>query len=225
MTMLGNQGCGPTTTFRPPITEPAPTGKPQIDTEATSQPGWSPLFTKLQGCEEKDVVFTVSPIDVEFITAVQPQGLLSTSHITPGDHVEFRYNPDGPARNLYAAADGYLKRVERQPSPVGYGVGADVKHYHLYFEYSCTLFGSYVHVTELAPELASADQQLQELDAGPQPKDTTSLWPNVPVQAGQLIGKTEYFGLFEMLTVDTNVTLPGLWDCARWPSTLLLSEA
>jgi len=71
------------------------------------------------------------------------------------------------------------------------------------------LFGSYVHVTELAPDLAAADQQLQELDAGPHPQNTTSLWPNIPVQAGQLIGKVEAFGLLGMLTVDSNVTLPG----------------
>jgi len=133
------------------------------------------------------VVFTVSPIDVEFITAVQPQRLLTSyasGHITPADHVMFRYDADGPALNLYAVADGYLKRVERQPSPRGFGVTTDIKHYHLYFEYSCTLFGSYVHATELAPELTAADQQLRELDAGPQPQNPTSLWPNIQFKPG-----------------------------------------
>ena len=78
------------------------------------------------------------------------------------------------------------------------------------------MFGSYVHVTELDPEVANADQELQELNSGPHPDDTTSLWPNIPVKAGQLIGQAEAFGLLGMLTVDTAVTLPGFVTPSRY---------
>ena len=203
---------------------PIPTADPAAvihagENQASGQQGWSPLFTELQGCQEKDVVFGVSPIDIDYIAAVEPQGELTgfyTGHITPGDHVGFQYDPAGPPRNVYALADGYLKRVERQPSPQGFGITADVKNYHLYFEYSCSLFGSYVHVTELDPAVATADPELQELDSGPHPDDTTSLYPNIPVKAGQLIGQAEAFGLLGMLTVDTAVTLSGFVTPSRY---------
>ncbi len=208
---------------------PVPTSAPAAvaqdgHTGTSGQQGWSPLFTELTGYEEKDVVFGVSPIDVDQISAVEPQGELTgfySGHITPGDHVGFQYDPAGPARNVYALADGYLKRVERQPSSQGFGTSVDVKNYHLYFEYSCSLFGSYVHVTELDPAVASADQRLQELNSGPHPDNTTSLYPNIPVKAGQLIGQAEAFGLLGMLTVDTAVTLsgfvtPSLYEGEPW---------
>jgi hypothetical protein len=171
----------------------------------------SPIFTSLDGCEEKKVTFTSLPLPFSAITIIEPQGELTgyvSGHITPGDHVGFQYDSKGPAVPVYALADGYLVRVERNPGYFGIGV----KNYHLYFEYSCDLFGSYVHVTEIAPELLNADEDFKELDGFEEekiPQDKRYLYPRIPVKAGQEIGKAEKWGLLGMLTADTTVTLNG----------------
>ncbi len=175
-----------------------------------SPQGQSPLWTPLMGCEEKEkVTFTSLPLEFEKITAVEPQGELTgfkSGHVTPGDHVGFRYDHTAPAMNVYALADGYLVRVERNP---GYfGIGG--KNYHLYVEYSCSLFGSYVHVIEIASDLLQADPKFKELDSlADTPKSNNNLLVRIPLKAGQAIGKTEIWGLLGMLTVDTSVTLSG----------------
>ena len=92
-----------------PTAAPTPETDPGPRTESSVPQGWSPLYTSLEGCQEKDVVFADSPIDVDHISAVEPQGELTgffAGHITPGDHVGFQYDPAAPARNVYALADG-----------------------------------------------------------------------------------------------------------------------
>ena len=174
-----------------------------------AQPKQSVLFTELSGCEEKDVEFTHSPLDIQNIKAVEPQGeLTNAGHIIPGDHVGFQYDSKAPAISLYAPADGYIKRVERN-RPFG---DLKSKNYHLYFEFSCSVLGDYVHVTEIAPEVLEADPEFKKLDSYPKgsvPEDKRYIWPKIPVKAGQLIGKVQEWGLLGMLTVDTDVKLTG----------------
>ncbi len=38
-------------------------------------------------CEDKDVTFSVSPMDPEVITTVEPMGKMHESHPTPTDHM------------------------------------------------------------------------------------------------------------------------------------------
>lgn len=169
--------------------------------------GMSVLHTNLDGCEEKKAVFTSLPLDINNIKAVEPQGELTNSgHVTPGDHVGFQYDANGPKINVYAIADGYIKRVERN-RPFG---DLKSKNYHLYLEFSCSIFGSYVHVTEIAPEILQASPEFKRLDSFEEvPESQRSIWPNIPVKAGQVIGNAEEWGLLGMLMVDTDVTLPG----------------
>ena len=175
--------------------------------KSSQQSGWSVLHTKLDECQEKDVVFTSLPLDIKSIKAVEPQGELTNSgHVTPGDHVGFQYDSSGPKINVYAIADGYIKRVERN-MPFG---DIKSKNYHLYIEFSCSMFGSYVHVTEIAPEILEADPEFKRLDSlEVVPDNERSIWPNIAIKAGQVIGKADEWGLLGMLTVDTDVTLPG----------------
>ncbi len=178
--------------------------------ENVRRDSFSPLFTPLEGCEEKEqVTFTSLPLDLATITVVEPQGELTgfvSGHITPGDHVGFQYDKEAPATKVYALADGYVVRVERNPGYFGIGT----KNYHLYIEYSCTLFGSYVHVTEIAPELLQADSKLSKLDALTEvPNEDRNLLVRIPIRAGQVIGKTEKWGLLGMLTVDMTRNITG----------------
>ena len=184
---------------------------------------WSPLYTELTGCEEKEVIFTHAPLDINAIIAIEPQGELTdriAGHITPGDHIGFQYLPEEKYK-VYAVGDAVLKRVERNRNYFDLK-GKNIKNYHLYFEYSCSLFDSYVHVTELAPELLAAEATLRELDAMLEPKDTNrNINVKIPVKAGQVLGFTAGYGLLGMLTVDTTVTLPGfmspnLYESEPW---------
>ncbi|MBS3138176.1 hypothetical protein J4207_00555 [Candidatus Woesearchaeota archaeon] len=194
-----------------PQQEIAPPTVENHETKPSQQRRQSPIFTSLEGCEEKEVTFTHLPLPIDKINVIEPQGELTgyvSGHITPGDHVGFQYDSKSPAIPVYALADGYLVRVERNPGYFGIGV----KNYHLYIEYSCTLFGSYVHVTEIAQELLDANKDFKELDSFeddsiPDNKRYPSV--RIPVKAGQMIGKTEKWGLLGMLTADTKVTLTG----------------
>lgn len=178
---------------------------------ATTQKGWSVLHTNLDGCEEKDVTFTHAPLDLNAILVAEPQGELTNSgHVIPGDHVGFQYNPD-QTYDVYALADGYLKRIERN-RPF---FDIKSKNYHLYFEWSCSMFSSYVHITEISPELLAADSPFKELDSYAEdtiPEEKRRLWPVIPVKAGQRIGKVTEWGLLGVLLVDTDVTLTGFVD-------------
>src|SRR3989344_1885409 len=201
-------------------TEPPTEAQPETSSEqqeiyepqkSTKSRGQSPIFTSLEGCEEKEVIFTSLPLPLDEITVIEPQGELTgyvSGHITPGDHVGFQYDSKSQAIPVYALADGYLVRVERNPGYFGIGV----KNYHLYVEYSCTLFGSYVHVTEIAQELLDANKDFKELDSFEDdsiPDNKRYPYVRIPVKAGQMIGKTEKWGLLGMLTADTKVTLTG----------------
>ncbi|MDP3770315.1 MAG: hypothetical protein U1A23_04765 [Candidatus Sungbacteria bacterium] len=172
--------------------------------------GWSPLYTELSGCQKKTVTFTSPPMAMEAMIAVEPQGELTdiiSGHITPGDHIGIKY-PSAKEYDVYAMGEATLKRVERNKN-LYIESGGDEKNYHLYFEYSCSLFGSYVHVTKLAPELLAADAGLRALDALPEITNTTerNIYVRIPVRAGQVIGKAKAYGLLGILTVDTDMRL------------------
>jgi len=201
-------------------TEPPTEAQPETSSEppeihepqkSTKSRGQSPIFTSLEGCEEKEVIFTSLPLPLDEITVIEPQGELTgyvSGHITPGDHVGFQYDSKGQAIPVYALADGYIVRVERNPGYFGIGV----KNYHLYTEYSCTLFGSYVHVTEISQELLNADADFRELDSFDEdklPQSNNFVYPRIPIKAGQVLGKVETWGLLGILTVDTTVSLSG----------------
>jgi len=100
-------------------------------------------------------------------------------------------------------------RMERQPSSTLFGLSKDIENLHVYFEYSCNLFGSYVHVTKLTDELVNSNQKLKEFYTKERPTNTESLYERIPIKAGQQIGEVESFGLLGMLTVDTSVELTG----------------
>ncbi len=183
------------------------------ENENFRQAKWSPIFTDLSGCENKDnVKFSSSPLDIDIIKIIEPQGELTdfrSGHIIPGDHIGIQYPRNGGPYELYAMTDGYIVRLERQPFSSQFGSSKPVENYHVYFEYSCNLFGGYVHVTKLTDELVNSDAKLKEFYNKPRPNNTENIGLRVPVKAGQVIGEVEEFGLLGMLTVDINVNLTG----------------
>lgn len=170
--------------------------------------GISPVWSDLTGCETRDASFHVSPLPIEHITHVEPQGELTgieSGHITPGDHVGFQYDSSAPGIELRAPADGYIVRVERQPESSFF---PDTENFHVYVEYTCEFFSSFVHMTAFS-DAVLADETLSAFLAQPRPTNTEHVNVRIPIQAGHVIGEVEGFGLLGMLTVDTRVTLPG----------------
>lgn len=182
----------------------------------------SPLWTDMSKCEERKVVFTFPPIDIDLIDAIEPQGELTghySGHITPGDHMGIRYNPNSLPIEVRAMADGYIVRVERQRN-VESSPFPSTDNYHVYFEYSCKVFGDYIHLTEFSPNILSQDTKLKDLSEK-RLTQMESVWPRIPVKAGQVIGKVQSWGLLGLLTVDTDITLngfvnPSLYDAEPW---------
>ena len=165
-------------------------------------------------CEEiPDLKFKNAPFDVENIYYIEPMGELTdhvAGHIIPGDHLAIQYNDEFKVSGVdfYALTDGYIVAVERHfySPPAGYP--EELKHYHIYFEHSCSLFTGYVHVSTLSQEILDADQDLKELDSG-EITQHTNVWPRIPVKAGQKIGTAAAFDFVGMVTVDADVTLSG----------------
>lgn len=177
--------------------------------------GISPLFTDTRGCEDKDSVsFASPPIPVESIIAAEPQGELTdrnSGHIVPGDHAGVTYDAS-KTNDVFALAHGYIVRVERNRN-FGF-VGADgVRNYHIYVEYSCTLFGSYVHVTKIEPDILAQDEKLKGVDSLSEEDigdSSKNIYLRIPIKSGEKIGETKAYGLLGLLLVDTKVTLEGL---------------
>lgn len=180
----------------------------------------TPFWTPMGDCSNRGApTLTSSPIPLHTILAVEPQGELTGSrsgHITPGDHGGFRYDEMGQGVDVYAMADGYIIRVERN-KPY-FMTKPTIKNYHLNIEHSCSFYVSYVHVTELDQELLLADKKLSDLDSTPESQDSNNrnILVRIPIKAGQRLGKTEGFGLLGMLAVNTDVTLKGFANPERY---------
>ena len=187
---------------------------------------WNPFGGGADRCEGAGPIrFQASPLELEAIDVVQPQGELTgivAGHITPGDHIGFTYtSTPGRSHALRAPGDGYLVGVERHPYTPPEGFPAGLKNYHLYFEYSCGFFSNFVRIDALAPDLVAADPELQQLDGEEALQGSTILFPRIPVSAGQVIGSVQSHGLLGMLTVDmtttrTNYVFPTRYNVEPW---------
>ena len=187
---------------------------------------WNPFGGGAGECQGHGPVrFQASPLELDVIDVVQPQGELTgivAGHITPGDHIGFTYaaSPD-QAYDLRAPGDGYIVGIERHPYTPPDGFPADLKNYHLYFEYSCGFFSNFVRIDALAPDLVAADPELQQLDAEASLQGGTILFPRIPVSAGQVIGSVQSHGLLGMLTVDkstrrSHYVIPARYNVEPW---------
>ncbi|MFQ5974970.1 MAG: hypothetical protein ACE5J5_01455 [Candidatus Hydrothermarchaeales archaeon] len=133
-----------------------------------------------------------------------------SGHIVPGDHIAIHYKDEYMVSGVdfYAPLDGYLVAVERHFYSPPEGYPEDLKHYHLYFEHSCSFVTGFVHVSTLTQEILDADEDLKKLDSA-EITQHTNVWPRIPVNAGQKIGTAAAFGMVGMVTVDADITLSG----------------
>lgn len=159
-------------------------------------------------CQKKnDVKYSALPMALEDIKFVQPIGELREGHIIPGDHggLDYQTSPSSTPVKVFMPADGFLVKVEKHPYDPPAGYPKDLQHYHVYLEHSCTFFTGFVHLTEFAPDLLAANEDLEQLTKDRSKEQKQALF-RIPVKAGQQLGTTWSFGLLGMVTVNLNHT-------------------
>lgn len=184
------------------------------DDNISSQAEWPALWggpdNKNKCQKNTGVKFSSLPIAIEDIKYLEPIGELREGHIIPGDHggFDYRTSPESLPVKVFAPADGFLVRVEKHPYTPPAGYPADLQHYHVYMEHSCTLFTGFVHLTEFSAEILTSSGELGQLTKyrGPEQKYGSF---RIPVKAGQEIGTAWSFGLLGWVTVDLQHTNKG----------------
>jgi len=147
-------------------------------------------------CEDKDVTFSVSPINPEVIEIIEPMGRMAESHPFPTSHMYISDDKgwDGTGRTTYdvvAPADGFIVNIERP-----------VNDYLISLWHSCSLLSFYIHLVDLPPEIRAITGEL------PSGSQWEALNKNaIFVKAGQRIGRSK--GTFDFGVLDNKVVLTG----------------
>ncbi|MDA2922723.1 hypothetical protein MYX07_05680 [Patescibacteria group bacterium AH-259-L07] len=162
-------------------------------------------------CEEKNVMFTFSPMDPGVIREIEPMGKMHVSHPLPTDHMYISddqgWNPGRTTYDVVAPADGVMVGVEEVYNRLGEGI----TDYLITIWHSCSVSTTFIHTVEM-PE----DLHVQIRDTFYSRSDERSNWgasvfdgrPAIPVKAGQVIGKS--LGSFDFSVTDTKVSSGGI---------------
>ena len=146
------------------------------------------------------VTLTVSPMKAEDISSIIPMGWMVFQHVTPIDHQYFApKNWDSP-RDSYevrAPADGNITQIQHRTSDYSsFTHGQKTDEYRMIIAYSCTFLSYFDLLTSLSPEIQSQVGTKQYTNV------------NIPVKAGQVIGKIGGQTL-DFAIWDTTKTLSG----------------
>ncbi len=146
------------------------------------------------------VALSVSPMKAEDISSIIPMGWMVFQHVTPIDHEYFApLNWDSP-RDSYevrAPADGYITQIQHRTSDYSsFTHGKATDEYRVIIAYTCTFLSYFDLLTSLSPDIQSQVGTRQYANV------------NIPVKAGQVIGKIGGQTL-DFAVWDTTKTLPG----------------
>ncbi|MEK9201251.1 MAG: hypothetical protein AAB909_04750 [Patescibacteria group bacterium] len=149
---------------------------------------------KCEGMEK--LKLTHLPMQYEDFSMIIPYGLVVGDHVTPIDHQYFSptvFRSPRDKYEVYAMADARLVSIEPRVKP-------EYTEYRLVFSMSCRVFYYYDLVTSLSEEILKA--------AGEVKQGRSNRSVNIPVKAGQLIGRIGGQTL-DFAVWDTEVVLPG----------------
>jgi len=151
-------------------------------------------------CEDKDVKFSVSPIDPKVIKLIEPTGRMDTSHPLPTTHMYISDDIgwDNPGLtttyDVVAPADGLIVGIGAMPN--------SVNDYQIIIWYSCSLVSYFIHVADLSPEILAVTGELLP-GSGWDAFNKNA----IPVKAGQRIARSK--GTFDFGVLDSKVNLTG----------------
>jgi len=151
------------------------------------------------GCEGNgSFKLGTSPMRLEDLDRILPQGGMSTSHITPTDHQYWNTLGSSGKQDettnldrfdIIAPADGYIVDVEFK------------EDHRVVIEHSCDFYTIFIHVDLLKDHIISQiKDQVGEIGAHE--------WPKVKVKEGEVFGSIGV-GKVDFSVIDANVILPG----------------
>lgn len=158
-------------------------------------------------------LFAVSPLSPENLRLITPLGRMSDSHVTPTDHqywapTSLKFGQDytqvKAIYDVYSPADGTIVQAENHTQIYSEGKTPKINDWRLVINHSCGVSTIYIHIDKLDPQIFSHIGKQHDSRNG-----TTSYQANIPVKAGQLLGKLAEHP-FDFSVHDTNVTLQGL---------------
>src|SRR3989338_4413196 len=168
--------------------------EPQQDTTQQNQPS-KPIGLFNQECDNKSVSkFAFSPLDLNNLRFIEPQGRMKGSHVTHVDHqywqpVGFQHSSpenDVIKYGIKSPADGYVIQVGKFKE----------NDYRIIIEHSCELYTILIHINELSSKILTTTD------------GTNSKMFRIPVGAGEVIGRKNSY-TFDVSVHDTNVRLSG----------------
>jgi len=127
------------------------------------------------------VALTVSPMKAEDISSIIPYGEMTFEHVTPIDHQYFAPASFDSPRDSYevrAPASGHIVSIEHRTSDsAAANHGSITNEYRVVIDYTCTFLSYFDLITSLSPDIQSQIGIKQNAEV------------NIPVKAGQVIGK------------------------------------
>ncbi len=146
------------------------------------------------------VMLTVSPMKAEDVSIIIPYGGMVNQHVTPIDHQYFaplHWDSPRDAYEVRAPADGHITQIQHRTSDYSnFSQGQATDEYRIVITYTCTFLSYFDLITSLSPEIQSQIGAKQYANV------------NIPVRAGQVIGKIGGQTL-DFAVWDTTKTLPG----------------
>jgi len=183
-----------------PIQSPKPKPQPELKPKSTPpppaqvttpqiapapQPSFQPTAPAPQSptsaCKGRGIVnFTSPPMRIEEIGHILPIGLMSagSGHITPTDHGYYHppnWRPQevedvSKFKDILSPADGVITEID--------SIGNRIGDYRMVIHHTCTFYTIYIHLRELSPKIL-----------GIIGKNTKGINTNIPVVAGEIIGR------------------------------------
>ncbi|MBI4175298.1 hypothetical protein HY523_01635 [Candidatus Berkelbacteria bacterium] len=163
-------------------------------------------------CDNEGVPYllSVSPMEPDDFSFVVPYGILAGGHITPVDHQYFApkdYDSPVDSYEVFAMADARLTGIQSRYNSVHPST-----EYRLVFSVSCTFLYYYDLVTSLTPDLKTEFDKHRG--------DGTSAGVDIPVTAGQLIGRiggrTLDFAVWDTTKPLTGFIVPEHYQAENW---------
>lgn len=146
------------------------------------------------------VTLSVSPMKAEDVSSIIPYGLMVNQHVTPIDHQYFAplsYDSPRDSYEVRAPANGHIVSIQHRTSDYSsFTHGRVTDEYRLVIDYTCTFLSYFDLITSLSPEIQS------------QVGDKQNVSVNIPVKAGQVIGRIGGQTL-DFAVWDTTKTLAG----------------
>ena len=155
------------------------------------------------GCEGTRTKFDFAPVNLDKTKVFLPLGLMTGGHVTPIDHHYFQnFDNNKVDIEIYSPGDGFAREIQHMP---GAKSGED---YRVVIKHTCTISSTYIHIYHLAGKLAEVDFGTRDFAA-----------PNIPVEAGELIGYYETnvdYNLVDEEVILTGFVRPESYRAETW---------